>query len=90
MAAVTHRQVHADELGRITRVEYDGRTHYSAAGRCVEWDGHEYHVTVTPPGVDVNCWTGYATEAEAREAITNWTPTWPTHARDMARARKSL
>jgi hypothetical protein len=85
------RTIHEDTLGSITRfgsVLTPGRVYYSAAGRCLDWDGREYHVTVVPEGVNINCWSGYDTEAQAREAIRTWVPNWPNHARDMARARR--
>lgn len=80
-----------DELGCIIRwdsVVTPGRVYYSAAGRCVAWDGMEYWVTITPPDINVNCWPGYDTEQEAREAIRTWEPSWPNHARDRKRALK--
>lgn len=86
MSVVQCEQVHADERGRVTRITYDGRTSYSAAGRCVEWDGREYHVAVSEPDDHPAIVRRYPSVEAARDAIDRWEPRWPRHARDHARA----
>lgn len=88
MTFLTCEVVHEDAAGTVRRSTFDWAVYYSASHRCVEWDGREYGVAVVPPGVDVNCFPGYATEEEARAAIHAFPPRWPNHARDHARALK--
>jgi hypothetical protein len=89
--AVRHTEVHSDLLGHVTRVEAFGRTYFAAAGRCIgnyRGDNFDYGVSITPPDQHPDCSTGFATEAEALEAITTWKPSFRGHANDHNHARR--
>lgn len=92
MAFLTCAVIFESEAGSVYRTEFDHAVRFTASHRCIGYDrgaDHEYGVSITPPGHPIECFTGYDTEEEAREAITKYAPRWPNHRRDHARALRT-
>jgi hypothetical protein len=87
VSPVQIKTIMEDHRGRVTRTDYDGRTRFEAAGRCLTFENgafREYHVRVVPTGV--KCWAGFDSAQAAIDALDTWKATWPEHARDHVRA----